>query len=389
MKWRWDQGRLLYFQFDVLRNIAVTLVDFDGANMRTSEPMFRQMLSANTGMPFSPQNYTVIRNYKRVFECAFLATIVDDRLVVSDFARELAKEDGCLTNVDDYLLNYISRFRFPFPSFEGYDSNQPRIYPFCSIVKFLIALRKTGKIAKIALDDIFRFIIENNCTGHEDISFYAKLTPKACTINPTEKRQLREMIVFISQLSLLKTYGDTLWLDMTNDSAFDELLNKFLTPVNKKPKCIRAEEFMCITSVSQKLLLPTVETFSPNISDFEFIEGNRKRIEHLRVDRSPLLRKYFMTQKQQPVCDMCAMDVSTKYPWTDYMLDIHHLLPLSSSVAITTKGTSLSDIVGLCPSCHRSVHIYYTKWLKQVGQDDFRTRAEAKAVYRDALEEIV
>lgn len=27
--WRWDQGRLLYFQFDVLRDIAKTLVKFD------------------------------------------------------------------------------------------------------------------------------------------------------------------------------------------------------------------------------------------------------------------------------------------------------------------------------------------------------------------------
>jgi predicted HNH restriction endonuclease len=82
------------------------------------------------------------------------------------------------------------------------------------------------------------------------------------------------------------------------------------------------------------------------------------------------------------------MNVADKYPWTDYMLDIHHLLPLSSSVAITTKGTSLNDIVGLCPSCHRSIHIYYTKWLKYAGQDDFSSRAEAMDVYLTAIKEI-
>lgn len=70
------------------------------------------------------------------------------------------------------------------------------------------------------------------------------------------------------------------------------------------------------------------------------------------------------------------------------MLDIHHLLPLSSSIAITTKGTSLSDIVGLCPSCHRSIHIYYTKWLKRAGQDDFRSKAEAMEVYLSAAREL-
>jgi predicted HNH restriction endonuclease len=120
----------------------------------------------------------------------------------------------------------------------------------------------------------------------------------------------------------------------------------------------------------------------------EFIEGKRKRVEHFRVDRSPLLRKYCREQNQQPICAMCHMDVLRKYPWTDYMLDIHHLLPLSSSIAITAKGTSLHDIVGLCPTCHQSIHIYYSKWLRKNGQDDFCSRAEAMEVYLAAVKEI-
>jgi predicted HNH restriction endonuclease len=120
----------------------------------------------------------------------------------------------------------------------------------------------------------------------------------------------------------------------------------------------------------------------------EFIEGKRKRVEHFRVDRSPLLRKYYREKNNRPVCHMCHMDVSAKYPWTDYLLDIHHLLPLSSSLAITTKGTSLQDIVGLCPTCHRSIHIYYTKWLRRKGQDDFLSRTEAMDVYVSATKEI-
>jgi predicted HNH restriction endonuclease len=75
------------------------------------------------------------------------------------------------------------------------------------------------------------------------------------------------------------------------------------------------------------------------------------------------------------------MNVRTKYPWTDYMLDIHHLLPLSSNLKINNQGTSLSDIVALCPSCHKSIHIYYAKWLNRQGQDDFISQDEAKAVY--------
>ena len=52
--WRWDQGRLLYFQFDVLRDIAKTLVKFDNADISKCENLFRQTLVTETGMPFLP-----------------------------------------------------------------------------------------------------------------------------------------------------------------------------------------------------------------------------------------------------------------------------------------------------------------------------------------------
>ena len=387
--WRWDQGRLLYFQFDVLKATAKCLVKYDGARLDECESLFRQELSASTGMPFAPDHYTVIRNYKRMFECAFLATKIDDRLVVSDFAKELAKENGSFNTVDDYLLSYISRFRFPFPAFNGYDIIRPRVYPFCAIIKFLIAKYQIGKEPHISIDEIFHYIIANECTGNEEINYYTKLVPKAhLIINDTKKRQLREMIIFISQLSILKVYNGFLWLDISNDASIDELLKRFLIPHNNPPKKIEAEEFIMLTSISTGIVLPTIEIFTSDFADAEFIEGNRKRVEHFRVDRSRLLRKYYMEQNNLPICNMCNMVVSEKYPWTDYMLDIHHLLPLSSSIAITTKGTSLDDIVGLCPSCHRSIHIYYSKWLKKVGQDDFGSKNEAMQVYLAAIKEI-
>lgn len=386
--WRWDQGRLLYFQFDVLKSIASVLVKFDGVKIRECESVFRNALTNDTGMPFAPDHYTVLRNYKRVFECAFLATVVDEHLIVSDYCRELAKEDGCFCNADDFLLSYINRFRFPFPAFDNYDVVHARVYPFCAIIKYLIVLNNTGRQPCISLDEIFYLIIANNCTGFEDLEFYAHLMPKAYTISETERRQLREMVIFISQLSILKVYNGCLWLDITNPSAIVELVDKFLSPVGSVPKGSRGEEFLSLTRISGSIVLSTIEVFSFDVADMEFIEGKRKRVEHFRVDRSPLLRRYYIEHNHAPVCGMCKMDMSIKYPWTDYMLDIHHLLPLSSSIAITTKGTSLSDIVGLCPTCHRSIHIYYTKWLKRSGQDDFRSRTEALDVYLSAIKEI-
>jgi hypothetical protein len=259
------------------------------------------------------------------------------------------------------MLSYINRFRFPFPAFDGYDAEQQRIYPFCAVIKLLIALYETGREAKLSIEDIFHYIIANHCSGYEDIDFYKRLVPEDLNITDTEKRQVREMAIFISQLSLLKVYNGSLWLDVTNEAAIAELVEKFLTPKEWMPSGSRLDEFMTMTRLNDNIVLPTIEIFAANASDMEFIEGRRRRVEHFRVDRSPLLRRYYREQHQHPVCDMCHMDVTVKYPWTDYLLDIHHLLPLSSGVAITTRGTSLDDIVGLCPTCHRSIHIYYTK----------------------------
>ena len=80
--------------------------------------------------------------------------------------------------------------------------------------------------------------------------------------------------------------------------------------------------------------------------------------------------------------------MSKRYPWTDFLLDIHHISPLSSTVAISSHGTSIADIVGLCPSCHRAVHVYYKMWLKANNQTDFVSKAEAHDVYLQATKEI-
>lgn len=386
--WRWDQGRLLYFQFDVLRDIAKTLVKFDNADISRCEELFRKTLVSETGMPFLPGHYTIKRNYSRVFQCSFLARFRGNNLVVTDICRDLANADGRIKSADDYLFNYISKFCFPFPAFDNYNVAEQRVYPFCAILKYLIAQRELGVEAKLSLDDIFNYIVGNNCTGFEDIGYYKAITPVAYNYTDTERRQLREMVIFISQLSVLKVYNGFLYLDEISDSAINEILNNFLQPENRFVKADRMEEFLEMTSFSDKIIVPTLEAFASDPSDIEFIEGNRRRVEHFRVERSGLLRKYYKQVNPHPVCCACGTDMSKRYPWTDYMLDIHHLLPLSSAVAISSSGTSLADIVGLCPSCHRAVHMYYRKWLEENEQADFNSRQEARDVFVQATKEI-
>lgn len=386
--WRWDQGRLLYFQFDVLREIAKVLVKFDGTDISHCEKLFRDTLVKETGMPFLPEHYTIQRNYSRVFQCSFLAKFVNNNLVVTDICRDLANPDGNIKSVDDYLFNYVSKFRFPFPAFDNYNSTEQRTYPFCAILKFLIAQRAIGIEPKVSLDDIFKYIIGNNCTGFEDISYYKSLSPSSYNYSDTERRQLREMVIFISQLSVLKVYDGYLYLDTVNDTAIEEMLDKFLKPENRFARVDRVEEYLEMTSFHNKIVVPTFQVFTSDPTDIEFIEGNKRRVEHFRVERSSLLRKYYKQVNPRPVCCACETDMSSKYPWTEYMLDIHHLLPLASTVAISSKGTSIDDIVGLCPSCHRAVHMYYRKWLKANNQADFTSKIEAHEVYVQAIKEI-
>lgn len=387
--WRWDQGRLIYFQYDNLVNISKVLVNYNNVRIKDCEDRFRNDLVLSTGLPFLPTNYTVLRNYKRVFECAFLATVKNNNLLVTDFCRELAKDNGYLCNVDDYLFAYIKRFRFPFSAFDNYNQTDLRTYPFCAIIKFLLALFISGKEAKLTIEDVFYFIEANGCTGIEDIEYYKQLTAQPYTITESEKRQVREMLVFISQLSILKMHKGVLFLDVINSGAINELIEKILIPFSRNPETDKEIEFLEMTKITKEISMPTFEVFTTNVSDIEFIEGKRKRVEHFRVERSPLLRKYYLEQNPQPICLMCGTNMIKKYPWTEYMLDIHHLLPLSSSVAISTKGTSLEDIVGLCPTCHRSIHAYYRQWLKRHNQEDFESKEQAREVFKCATEEVV
>ena len=395
--WRWDQGRVLYFQFDVLREIAKVLVKFEGKDINEDSvnDEFRKSLMGNVGLPFAPANYKVNRNYSRVFQCALLACMQGQKFVVSDICKLLAADDSILSNCDNYLGEVVKRFRFPFPAFKEYDSKSERIYPFCSIIKYLIALRQKGMEAKVTLEDICSYIIGNSCTGHEDINFYKNLQPTEYRVDGDSVRQLREMIAFVSQLSFLKVFNGNLYLDVYDENDIDNILQNILIPDIRKPMEDKAEEFCQMTRLVERLTIFPVNVSSTNISpslnilDRDFTEGKRIRVQHLRIERSPLLRKFYISKHPEPVCEACEENIHIKYPWVDYMLDIHHLMPLASAIRLSIEGTSLDDMVGLCPSCHKAIHSYYRKWLRANNLDDFRSKKEAMSVYLDAVREIV
>ncbi len=357
--------------------------------MATGTDILRTGLEQNTGLPFAPSNYTVWRNYKRVFECSFLATRIDGKLQITDFCSEICKEDSSIKDVDDYLTLYIPRFRFPFPAFHEYSAKDNVIYPFSAILKFLASRLELGDEPKITLEEVFGIIIANNVTGLEPIDDYKKLLPKPFSIQGDQKRQVREMLIFISQMSILKWFNNSLYLDIDKDDIDTPEFKKLIIPKFILPSAQKEEDFIKLTSISEGIIIPTKIRSRENASDEIFIEGKKSRVTHLKIERSPLLRKVFLQKNPEPICNMCETHMTERYPWTKYLIEMHHILPLSSTIGISTKGTSIDDLIGLCPSCHKSVHLYYKTWLDSQSVDDFRDKNEAKDVYLQAKERMI
>lgn len=386
MPWRWDQGRLLYFQYDVLRGISGVLLSHEGINIdaRGVDPL-RQPLMAGVGYPFAPADYRVWRNYARVFECALLATRVDHKLVCTQLSQKVAAERDF--TVDDYLAHVVPRFYYPSPVFEDYTPNARQIFPFCAILKLLLSNALLGK-PSVSLGEIESRLIGNACTGTERVGVYKDFPTTNYVARPaSEGRQVREMLVFLSQFTFLKWKSSNLFLDIANiNQSFIGELERLATPVISTRERDASMEILALGRIPGGTP-PKIPRVEGRISDqdAEFIEGRKVRVVHLQSERSRKLREFFFRAKNSPyICDMCALSVSHQYPWTDNILELHHLLPLSSPLRIEQGTTSLRDLVGICPTCHRATHIFYRQWLDTASIEDFRSYQEAHQVYEMA-----
>lgn len=155
MHWRWDQGRLEYFQYDEIKKIAQALVAFDGGTLPrgSDSDTLRTILEHYSDQPFAPDHYKVWRNYGRVFGCQLLATKVDGLMVCTDLCRQVASNN---IDVDDYFLHFATRFYYPSPVFEGYKTTGAQTFPVCAIIKLLLA-RYASRQARFDLPYPFNF----------------------------------------------------------------------------------------------------------------------------------------------------------------------------------------------------------------------------------------
>ena len=189
MKWRWDQGRLDYLRFDNLKKCARVLVTLEGAQVNDGDPL-RKPLMDKVGLPFAPGDYRVWRNYGRVFKCAMLATTIKNEVVCTDLCRDIADWSKA-TTVDEYLSYVAPRFYYDSPAFQGYLSTGPQHFPFCSILKLLLARAASGQPATVSIDEIFDLLVGNEVTGLESVEDFGKLPSSGYAAKGDEPRQLR------------------------------------------------------------------------------------------------------------------------------------------------------------------------------------------------------
>ena len=382
IRWRWDQGRLDYFKYENIISIARVLCGLDGIVLNGSSDLLRQPLEQGTGLPFSPSHYKVWRNYARTFACSMLATNIGGKLFVTDVCRKLASNPVGFTS-DQYFNFVFSHFALPFPAFDGYNANLTVTFPFVAISKFVLSRPAGG----VTLEDVFSYVIGNACSGCEDMGFYSMLKPTNRRPIGDELRQVREMLVFMGQASYFKWFDKKLYSDSIDVTG----ILKATMPVTRlKRRDIAAEEFIALTTVGSEREQKKLDIILADrgISTAGYEEGKRMFGTHGKLERSPLVRKHFFLANPNLICDACMLDVKKRYPWTDNILELHHVLPLSATINVNGTTTLLEDMVPLCPSCHKSIHVYYRQKLSEWGIEDFGSKKMARDVYNLAKMEI-
>lgn len=92
----------------------------------------------------------------------------------------------------------------------------------------------------------------------------------------------------------------------------------------------------------------------------EWLEGGRRRVTHLTIERSSAAAQYkktiFKQEHGQLKCEHCGFIPSEKYGQDDgdACIEVHHIAQLSD--LDTSRTTTLHDLICVCANCHRFLH---------------------------------
>ena len=380
-----------YFQYDTLRSVANFVVKYD---LKNSDPSF---IRKETGLEFAaPDTHSPWRNYSRIYKLCLLVAEINGIAVPTDVAKILS-QSGVVT-CDEYIHFIIEATTDPSPALQDWSnlSTNTRIRnPLCFVLKYILA-----KIAVIdeyvtPINEIIGAYIHSNFQGGESDEEYLRILPIRRSYeqiaSSVDTRQARESIKFISQISYLHNTGSDIVASLSQEDArniFHEI-NPIsgIRQINGNDEILRLSKFFRDGSIHD--FFDYKGTIISDVMESGFREGSKVKKTHIVIERNAKLRSLFFERFPGSICDSCRLDTVIKYPWVERVLDIHHILPLSSGTRVDSrKGTMLEDLAPICPTCHRAIHRYYDDYLKNEGRKDFECESEARAIYMRAKENI-
>lgn len=379
--WEWEQGRLEYFQFDILRKIARS------GSLEDLRQISRLDLARMVGLPFLPDDpkYKPWRNYGRLFQIAMIAVPIGQSRSELTIIGEFLSRDGEVTT-DEYLHFLARATTDPTPALSKWDHRAKLRYPLLFALRFILTRAATGRMTT-TFPRVLHAYNTSRFVGNENEADFLRIINLG-NRHPTYNRQAFESIRVLAQLSYLTAIGNEINVSLATNDA--RQLFDTLEPTQGTPLEDRAEEILRRAELFPSL---TAEHSSDNQADdignleesgFVIMEGRRVRRTHLMIERNQMIRKIFFQKYPDQICDLCGIDTCKHYPWTSKLLEVHHLLPLCSGARTANAGTSLDDLVANCPTCHRAVHRYYDRWLSERLRVDFIDAHESRNAYEEA-----
>lgn len=381
-----------YFQYDNLRSIAGFVVKSD---LKNSDPI---SIREATKLDFSaPVSHSPWRNYARIFKLCLLVSEQNSKAMPTDVARILSRS-GIVT-CDEYLHFLIEATTDPSPALSDWakiDSRVPIRAPLCFSLKYLLA--KVAGLGEYitSINEIIGAYMHSEFIGDENDTEFLGLMHERNTyihlIKGIDLRQARESIKFMSQISYLHNVGNNIVVSLSKEDAHD--IFDSIHPISGPREPDGNAEIQRLARFfrdgSEHDFFEYRGTMLSDEIESGFHEGSKVKKTHVIIERNAKLRVLYFEKFPVTACNSCNINTSRKYPWVDRVLDLHHILPLSSGTRVDSRiGTMLEDLVPVCPTCHRAIHKFYDDYLKVENKKDFANQNEARFVYRLAKQKIV
>lgn len=138
--------------------------------------------------------------------------------------------------------------------------------------------------------------------------------------------------------------------------AFRELSSQFRQALENHPELSAGLDEPTLEIETEEV---AAQAGAPALDDLSADETKRRLVSHYRIERDRKIAKEkvarFKAEHGTVHCEACAFSFDEVYgDYAKGVIDVHHIRPLASLLPNTL--TKLSDLMLLCPNCHRVVH---------------------------------